>query len=387
MPLIHFVLCHLEGIRGVNSRTFGKVEGTLVIPVRAPRLHRYLANFVAVSDMMEDLSSAALFAVPVLSIILWNQTRHKKKNDAYYLQQAQQLRLVLDKPLHSRFRVVALLLLEDGTTVLGTNDERSPSIGGAICAERAAFLSLKVRDPSNQHMIDTIYIVSDADNPVPPGMLCREYMTGHSAVTSIDTTRIVLQSAQVDSEPWIVTLRELYPYPSLYNRLSVEEQLRIGKEWDLDLEREIVDLDVPGMNHAQVMQLLRAARQATEQDDHDSLHPIRYGAAVAIQSEDDKNDTIVEIQSAAQRKALEYGCSLDAVCQLACYLVVDQKALCIVQVDQYGIVHAPFAPARSFLVEHGFADCPCLVMSRQEDGPTVQAVLAESLAPYIPKFR
>jgi hypothetical protein len=33
----------------------------------------------------------------------------------------------------------------------------------------------------------------------------------------------------------------------------------------------------------------------------------------------------------------------------------------MVQVDQYGVAHSPFAPARAFFSEHGYEDCHVLV--------------------------
>ena len=72
---------------------------------------------------------------------------------------------------------------------------------------------------------------------------------------------------------------------------------------------------------------------------------------------------------------LEYGCTIDAISQLASQLkeLEDNSnsdnnnqqqnvvVKCIVQADQYGIAHGPFAPARSFLSEHGYNDCLILL--------------------------
>mmetsp|Transcript_11960 Transcript_11960/g.17429 ORF Transcript_11960/g.17429 Transcript_11960/m.17429 type:complete len:99 (+) Transcript_11960:1-297(+) len=40
------------------------------------------------------------------------------------------------------------------------------------------------------------------------------------------------------------------------------------------------------------------------------------------------------------------------------------RPVLIVQADQYGIAHAPFAPARAYLSEHGYTNCYVLVHSR-----------------------
>jgi hypothetical protein len=93
------------------------------------------------------------------------------------------------------------------------------------------------------------------------------------------------------------------------------------------------------------------------------IHPIRYGAAVLF------NDGTVML--ASQKVALEYGCSLDAVGQLAS--AIDRKAnitlqgghscspMMLVQCDQFGIAHPPFAQGRAYLSERGYGDCKILV--------------------------
>ena len=66
-----------------------------------------------------------------------------------------------------------------------------------------------------------------------------------------------------------------------------------------------------------------------------------------------------------QLKAMEYGATLDAVSLLAQPICMRQlcgggaagggacaRPVLILQVDQFGVLHAPFAPARSFLHEH-----------------------------------
>ena len=88
---------------------------------------------------------------------------------------------------------------------------------------------------------------------------------------------------------------------------------------------------------------------------------MRYGACVVF--EDGTTFT------AFQRKALEYGCTSDAVVQLMPFLLgthasvldkyssptegVGVKPVLLMQVDQCGLLHAPAAPARAVLAEHG----------------------------------
>lgn len=88
------------------------------------------------------------------------------------------------------------------------------------------------------------------------------------------------------------------------------------------------------------------------------------------------------VSIASQKVAFEYGCTLDAVGQLAS--VIDKKAIRIVeeeepcrpvllvQCDQFGIAHAPFAQGRAFLSERGYGDCKVLIHQKRQVEPTIK---------------
>ena len=105
--------------------------------------------------------------------------------------------------------------------------------------------------------------------------------------------------------------------------------------------------------------LLHLAQKASQRDSRAALHPLRYGAAVLFS--DGSTST------AYQKKALEYGCSLDAVTQLAQAIEDkggesgDPRPVLLLQTDQFGVLHAPFAPGRAYLSEHGYGDCEIAV--------------------------
>jgi len=318
--------------------------------------------------------------------------------DNFYLERAHELRLSLKPPLQSNFRVVALFLLEDGKVVFGTNDEPSPNISLAMCAERCALLEYRVM--KHTESVKSIYIVTDASSPVSPGTACREYMNGHPAIQR--DTRIVMQSKDKSSHPLVMTLAKLHPFPSIYNKLDPEEQSNLGASIQQCVQMELEHLDVPELSRQQVLQLVKVAHQACGMDDQDSLHVIRYGAAMAIQT-DSSNGTI-EIIQASQIKALEFSSTLDAVCQLASRVLSltsnepgkkdAPRVLALIQVDQFGIPHGPFAQARAFLVEHGLGDCRVILTSIEGDlttgkskTPLVRCVVARQLAPFLPEFR
>ncbi|KAL7564682.1 hypothetical protein ACA910_021237 [Epithemia clementina (nom. ined.)] len=473
---------------------------------------------------------------------------YKDDDDIMLLQHAHALRESLSKPRLSDFRVVALLLvvLDDDNdrneimVIPGANDEPGPFLGGAICAERAAFLQLRAwwlwRQQQQQHQpqpssalalraptanppkVDRIYIVSDAQTePLPPGLLCREYMYGHEATTP--ETVVIMQSSTSSTTTIATTassssssndrnhqkilklsLRELYPYPSIYMGWSTRQQQLFGQAvvsaataastaaassyhgvvddqprkirhprlpnlplpttltmtttTDTEIYPSITSQEqqVVAAVHPNVLHQVLVAACAAAQDDHrDEVHPIRYGAAAAIwipeqtpqrPNHNNKDGTSnlgeFRIVSACQQKALEYGATQDAVCQLLPQLLLrvlpkeqqsPQQAEgghdptrekpnsnltiphVLVQVDQYGIPHAPFAAARSLLVEHGLGHTPCLVATtyvgdpnevlsgshrsssdtQQDDNDKdliqMHIVLAQDLAPYVPNFR
>ena len=114
--------------------------------------------------------------------------------------------------------------------------------------------------------------------------------------------------------------------------------------------------------------ILKAVQEARATcNDRLEFHPIQYAAAIKFDNG--------HVYTASQRKTLEYGCSVDAITQMASLILTggDGGGVCgggsgggsgsgsgrpklIVQVDQYGVIHAPFAAARAFLSEYGFGD-------------------------------
>ena len=296
-------------------------------------------------------------------------------------------------PQQSSFLVVALFFLDldtkadekpanvpvevcwegDRPYLVGTNTE-SCWVGNSICAERAAMTLLRWMPHA---VVQKIVIVTDAPHAVAPGMMCREFMAGQSQIPWNVSIVLGGTTSQKDGEDdylpdyleSVVRLEELYPHPSLYTRKTVPECLKFGAQWkDACLSSE--------------NRLMELARQATQRDARSSLHPIRYGAAVLFR---DKS-----YAATPQVKALEYGCSLDAVSQLAPILQVKRERgiapLRMVQVDQFGIAHAPFAPARALLSEHGFGDTQVIVHSwnPKSEGIEWHTVRVKDLAPKAP---
>ena len=134
--------------------------------------------------------------------------------------------------------------------------------------------------------------------------------------------------------------------------------------------------------------LLHLAQKASERDSRTALHPLRYGAAALF------SDGSTSV--AYQKKALEYGCSLDAVTQLA-QALEDKgrepgapRPVLLAQADQFGVLHAPFAPGRAYLSEHGYDNCEIAVhgepLENAESGgeASIHLVAVKDLTPSAP---
>ena len=223
------------------------------------------------------------------------------------------------KPRQSNFRVVAVIVYKPPpgcvrdknapfTYVVGHNDEGC-ALTQAVCAERAAFLQLTAlgqESPVGQeNCVHAVYIVSDAADAITPGVLCREFMSS-SLMVSMKSTRIVMEGSKFKaSGRRCSTLAKLWPFCSPFTRLAGSEQRVEGER----LARRIAARgDQWDRNSPQAL-VREAATTAAAKDVRDDLHPIRLGAAVAFSDG--------TIRSSWQRKALEFGCSLDPICQLA----------------------------------------------------------------------
>lgn len=361
----------------------------------------------------------------------------KRIEDKEDLALAHRYRLSLpSKPTQSSFRVLALLFYEttedknsaqegsrplptlapwvaqttpDGRTfIVGANDEPG-YLGGAICAERAAMVQLRFLP---NFRITKVVIATDSIDAISPGMLCREFLAGHTSVpwdvpvfsSGCACSKCGLKDeelfsclqrdqktsiCQVTGHEHIIptletTIRHLYPYPSPYTRLTAAQSLRLGTEFAARNNGSQNMKSLDGKHSAKLLELAMAEAQSHLSE----LHPIQFGAAAIL--DDGKIVTV------NQSCALEYGCTLDAVSQLVPHFRKGSRPLEIVQADQFGIAHAPFAPARAFLTENGFDECRILV----HDPPTIESddglydvsqlnlkeVYVSDLAPHAPRW-
>ncbi|KAG5186753.1 hypothetical protein JKP88DRAFT_288551 [Tribonema minus] len=329
---------------------------------------------------------------------------------------AHRLRRSLEPPHQSRFRVVCVIEYEDdgGAThvVTGTNAEPG-YIGGSICAERAALC--KLREAPFVARVASVTVVTDADAPLCPSVLCREFLATH---LDPDVT-VIMSGASVLCREFLATLTspsscldrgmktadedsvetcrigDLYPFPCIYGVTDREALLRHGFEFarradapetaikTLGLSAAVAESAIKalGMSAAVAETAIRAlglsaavaevlllllllslayelAQRETARDAKDALHPLRYAAVVVY--EDGTS------AAAHQLKAAEYGSTLDPVSQLLRGMLdrkLDDGVRATHIVDQFGNCHAPFAPARYICItsiHHRLPPAPCV---------------------------
>ena len=254
-------------------------------------------------------------------------------------------------PYQSHFRVIALVVYKDGegkvSHVCGANAEPC-TIGGSICAERAALVALRHVSPPVKLL--ALYVVTDeAKDALFPGILCKEYLSSMAE----DSLPIFVANAET-TDVQKMTLGELYPFASLYRHTDRNDLVATAQALSKKLQAPAT-----GSGAAK---LYEEVLKATARDDKDEFHPIRYAAGVLF-----ADGTRVV---AWQKKGIEYGTTIDAMVQLAHALESDKAQglaapTLILQSDQSGILHAPSGHARGFLMEYGYEDVPLLVHHTQ----------------------
>lgn len=294
----------------------------------------------------------------------------ERLSDEAFVKLALSRKAAVKAPIHSMFRVLCILRIRDDKGrngyVVGTNSEQG-FIGGSICAERAAAVQLRLIGEGVT--VDRIFLVSDLpQGDLTPGVLCREFLISQPQIIRGCE---VLMICTKDASTRTVTLPQLYPHSCLFSKVAKADLLDWGTKFKAAAQ-------VPAMMTASQQEVYAQAVATTVHDTKDEIHPVRLAAGVLFSDG--------SVSYTAQQKALEYGNTLDPVSLLAPVLL--QKRAqgihpeMIVQVDQHGILHAPFAPARSFLYENDFDSCVIYVHG---DAGDVAAVHVAELVPDAPR--
>jgi len=275
-------------------------------------------------------------------------------------------------PMQSNFRVMCILSIRDEVGrqgyITGTNAEQG-FIGGSICAERSAAVQLRLLHQNCS--VQKIYLCSDlpGKDHLSPGVLCREFLLAQPQIAP-DCPVVMVSTG--DSSTTTTSLAELYPHSCLYGKVPKGELLDWGRAFRAKAGAPEVYLTPDQRRlHAQAL-------EATAWDNKDEIHPVRLAAGVLFADG--------SMHFAAQAKALEYGNTLDPVSLLAPVLLQYRTRgvhpVAILQVDQHGIMHAPFAPARSFLFENDFDEAAIFVHDPQGK---VCSLRVEQLVPDAPR--
>jgi len=109
------------------------------------------------------------------TFIEYESIHELKQDDQELMKQAIEIRKKAYAP-YSQFRVGAALLLEDGTVVLGSNQENAAFPSG-LCAERTAIFYAGATHPGKRIMKIAISATSDlkvTNHPIPPCGACRQ---------------------------------------------------------------------------------------------------------------------------------------------------------------------------------------------------------------------
>lgn len=331
-------------------------------------------------------------------------------DDRALVDQANQLRLALaSSPSQSNFRVIALLVLHHTpqaaagaplyAILCGSNAEPG-NISGSICAERAALCRMRFLV---KPVLLKVVVVTDSPRAISPGALCREFLASHADLE----TPVVMGSA--DGQLVRCLLGDLVPFPYKYRLQTRQSILSFAqscgslvrpsqRKKDPESEPEAGTLPVADSSGTSrnttsdesftvdeltvddelASTAMNAAMSVNHLDQGDGLYPIRLSAAVIYSD----GQTL----TAWQMKGLEYGCTADPVVQLVHRMeslkvqnpASEATPVAIVMVDQFGVLHAPFAQARSQLVERGYGHLTCLI--HKIDG-TMAGVKCDDLLP------
>lgn len=195
-------------------------------------------------------------------------------------------------------------------------------------------------------------------------------------------------------------LSNLWPFPFLYRLQQRGAIVSFAEKWALETKQPVDDIDLA--NKSTFLCIHQHATSCLQFERFHEIHPLRLAAAVVFSDG--------KVETAWQLKGIEYGCTLDPVSQLVSHIERRREAtgiqlcqLCfssklsidfelstvsapvepvaLVMTDQFGVCHAPFAQARSLLVEHGYGSVTVFVHDAEGK---LNAVKASELLPVPP---
>ena len=256
--------------------------------------------------------------------------------------------------------------------VTGTNTE-SVWLGGSICAERSALTQLR-QIPYRRVL--AVYLVSQLSTPLAPGLMCREMLLQFLSLS----TRIVMGARQSGSEGLLVkamTMRHLYPHPPLHLHVSSPRLIDFSQQLASKRPEPALSSLPPAIEQRIVRLLADARLDPLSSTTASSHYPLRFSASVFVLSDADSCTSSVSCESSYLD---EWSHSQDALTaclsQLPSLEVDSPSSLLLVQYDQHGVLHAPFAAARAHLTQRGYGSAWCVFHEwRGEAGETSELEL------------
>ena len=328
-------------------------------------------------------------------------------DDAHYIGLTLALARATAPPIHSHFLVAATVVYVDREGAVrhthGVNAETCV-LSSCICAERSALVQLRL-SPTGWRYVRAVYITASCEALITPGLLCREFMSemseaacavreahgaqgpgagGGGARTCAPDGDINIVLCNAAGAVARHALLELYPHPPPYhgvpNARLEATGLAAAQRAAAPSASALEGLLGGALAAAAAALCLQATALAAQPHELDDLYPVHLAAGVLFE---DGSHAL-----ARQLKALEYGCSADAVVRLSGGLARRRPAALLVQSDQFGNLLAPSAPARALLAEHserlGVASARVLLHSRAGE---LLAVPLSALAPSAPEIK
>jgi cytidine deaminase len=255
----------------------------------------------------------------------------------------------------------------------GTNVELCFT-GLGICAERAALSQLR---QINYEKVLSVYIVSDLNSELTPGMLCREFL--HNFIHR--TTPIIMASKDIPTasnySTRVTNLTQLFVEPCLFMHVSApfldnwaKQFLQTAHKFSDHLKTQQSASD---SHLIQLNEMYSKCVQYTAYDNTDTINGIRLAAAVLFADN--------TIHYAHQTKLLEYGYSLSPISKLIGVMEDkfrqnQSKPMLLLHTDKYGILHSPFACDRAHLTENPlFKQCRTIIHT--SNGQLINLAMSE----------
>lgn len=226
---------------------------------------------------------------------------------------------------------------------------------GSCSAERSVIAKMLMRHGGRSPLVgvEKLVLVTDAPHCVLPGYQCREILREH-----VDPSVLVVCAWRSEEDGHLkkiqsltVSIEELHPYPSPYLHMASKEVSELAEQF----ARRCAPVPRQPADWHRLYEATRAIARAHPASS--SRAGVHYAAGAMFFSGD--------IRTCEAAPAQEPSCSLEAISRLSAWLEEhsrqDDLPQLILISDQWGVLHAPFAVGRGYLIEHGYGDVSILL--------------------------